>query len=63
MITGGDPDSVIVESEANKIAQSAAKALKESSRYCQESRGSNQWGQPTWTGTHGTVGLPRYYEM
>lgn len=60
IVNSGDPDYTIVESEANKVAQSAVRALKESRRQCQETRGSIQWGQPTWTGQHGTVGAPRF---
>lgn len=57
LINGGDPDSAIVESEANKIAQSAARAMRDSYRHCNQM--SPQWGQPTWTGLHGTAGAPR----
>lgn len=61
LIEGGDPDSIIVESEANRIAQSAARALRESCRQCQGGGGGGAtWGQPTWTGQHGTVGAPKY---
>ena len=65
LIEGGDPDSIIVESEANRIAQSAARALRESCRQCQGGGGGGggaTWGQPTWTGQHGTVGAPKYTE-
>ena len=56
IINSGDPDFVIVESEANKVARSAAKALKDSRQQCL-SRGL--WGQLTWTGTNGTAGVPK----
>ena len=65
LIEGGDPDSIIVESEANRIAQSAARALRESCRQCQGGGGGGggaTWGQPTWTGQHGTAGAPKYAE-
>jgi DNA excision repair protein ERCC-6 len=63
VISGGDPDALIVESEADKIAQSAAKALKESCRQCHSDSGGSTRGQITWTGAHGTIGAPRFGDV
>ena len=54
MVNGGDPDYVLIESEAEHVAQSAAHALLQSRQQCQN-RG---WGLLTWTGQNGTAGGP-----
>ena len=56
IMNSSDPDYVLVESEAKKVAQSAARALKVSRRRCHELGGG--WGRPTWTGQHGLAGAP-----
>ena len=48
-------DYVVVENEAKKVAQSAARALRESRRRCLGGGGGG-WGQLTWTGQHGSAG-------
>ena len=61
-MNSGDPDFAIVEAEASRVARSAAKALKESRQRCLgggTGGGASTWGQPTWTGIHGTKGAPR----
>ena len=55
----GNPDYVLVESEAKRVAQQASKALSESRQRCIGS-GPASWGLPTWTGEHGTVGRPEH---
>ncbi len=55
IMNSADPDYVLVETEANKVAQSAARAIKASRRQCQS---STRWGRPTWTGTAGVAGAP-----
>lgn len=45
----GQPDYVIVESEADKVAKEASKALKKSRSQCLPATA----GVPTWTGQHG----------
>ena len=60
IMSSDNPDFVLVESEAKKVAESAVKALKMSRRQCQQAGGgARRWGQPTWTGQHGSVGAPR----
>jgi len=54
MVNGGDPDYVLIESEAEQVAQSAAHALLQSRQQCQN-RG---WGLLTWTGQNGITGSP-----
>lgn len=59
IMSSANPDFVLVESEAKKVAESAIKALKTSRRQCQQfGSGVRRWGQPTWTGQHGSVGAP-----
>ena len=53
-MNSADPDYVLVESEANKVAKSAAKALKTSRRHCVQ-MGVGR-GNVTWTGQHGSAG-------
>ncbi|KFM67945.1 DNA excision repair protein ERCC-6, partial [Stegodyphus mimosarum] len=55
IVEASDPDYMIVEGEAEKVAKQAIKALKESRRMC--ARASE--GIPTWTGQHGGV-KPRF---
>ena len=55
----GNPDYMLVESEAKRVAQQASKALSESRQRCIGS-GPASWGLPTWTGEHGTVGRPEH---
>ena len=49
-------DYVVIEAEAKKVAQSAARALRESRRRCLEGGRGRGCGQLTWTGQHGSVG-------
>lgn len=56
IMSSGDPDYVLVESEASKVAKSAAKALKASRHHCLQ-MGAGR-GRPTWTGQHGSAGAP-----
>ena len=55
IMSSADPDYVLVESEAKRVAESAAKAIRDSRRLFVGSR----WGQPTWTGQRGVVGIPK----
>jgi len=55
MVDGGEADYVLMESEAQQVAQSAARVLLQSRLQCQENSG---WGLPTWTGQNGIVGRP-----
>ena len=55
IIDGGDPDYVLVQNEANKIAKSAVKALKDSQR---EVMANQRWRSATWTGQSGVAGAP-----
>ena len=48
-----NPDVVLVESEANRVAQNAVKALKRSRQRCLSATS----GVPTWTGVSGSSGL------
>ena len=60
IMSSANPDYVLVEGEAQKVAESAVKALKASRRQCQQSGGgARRWGQPTWTGQHGSIGAPK----
>ena len=54
IMSGGSSDYVVVETEAKKVAQSAARALRESRRRCLA--GGGGWGQLTWTGQYGSAG-------
>ena len=55
MVNGGDPDYVLLESEAEHVAQGAARALLQSRLQCNE---DSRWGLPTWTGQNGIAGRP-----
>ena len=60
IMSSGDPDYAIVEAEATRIAKSAARALKDSRQRCLGTGTTTAtWGQPTWTGLHGTMGAPK----
>lgn len=50
-----DPDYMLVEGEAEKVAKDAVKALKYSRRECSSSR----MGIPTWTGRNGALNSPK----
>ncbi|XP_053165125.1 DNA excision repair protein ERCC-6 isoform X2 [Hemicordylus capensis] len=54
IMEASSPDYVLVEAEANRVAQDALKALKISRQRCQRATS----GVPTWTGTSGLSGLP-----
>ncbi|XP_060096977.1 DNA excision repair protein ERCC-6 [Heteronotia binoei] len=54
IMEASSPDYVLVEAEANRIAQDALRALKLSRQRCQGAAA----GVPTWTGTSGLSGLP-----
>ncbi|CEI92615.1 hypothetical protein RMCBS344292_06869 [Rhizopus microsporus] len=56
IINSDTHDAMIVEREANLVAQRAAAALKESRRL----RRAMDIGTPTWTGRSGSAGAPRY---
>ena len=49
----GNPDYVLVEKEAERVAKQAAEALRKSREMCRNARR----GVPTWTGNNGTAGL------
>jgi len=55
IMNSSDPDYVLVESEAKKVAQSAARAMKQSRQHCMV---AGRLGRPTWTGQHGVIGAP-----
>ncbi|XP_048195180.1 DNA excision repair protein ERCC-6 [Perognathus longimembris pacificus] len=54
IVDGASPDYVLVEAEANRVAQEALRALKLSRQRC---LGATS-GVPTWTGHRGTSGAP-----
>ena len=64
IMSSASGDYVVIENEAKKVAQSAARALRESRRRCLSSGGrgggggggGGGWGQLTWTGQHGSAG-------
>ena len=49
----GNPDYVLVENEAKRVAKQAADALRKSRALCRNA----QIGVPTWTGNNGSAGL------
>ncbi|XP_042905022.1 DNA excision repair protein ERCC-6 isoform X2 [Parasteatoda tepidariorum] len=55
IVESSDPDYMIVEGEASKVAKEAIKALRESRRLCARA----EEGVPTWTGQHGEM-RPRF---
>ncbi|XP_064406502.1 DNA excision repair protein ERCC-6-like isoform X2 [Halichondria panicea] len=55
IMNSADPDYMLVEAEASKVAKSAVKAMKASRRQCHN---SIRWGRPTWTGSSGVAGAP-----
>lgn len=55
-MNSANPDYVLVESEASKVAKSAARALKDSRRHCRQTGAGR--GRATWTGQHGAAGAP-----
>ncbi|KAM9065069.1 DNA excision repair protein ERCC-6 isoform X2 [Sarcophilus harrisii] len=54
IMEASSPDYVLVEAEANRVAQEALKALKMSRQRCL----SAVSGVPTWTGSNGLSGAP-----
>ncbi|KAL1780813.1 DNA excision repair protein ERCC-6 [Sigmodon hispidus] len=54
IMDGTNPDYVLVEAEANRVAQDALKALKFSRQQCLGAAS----GVPTWTGHRGISGAP-----
>ncbi|XP_054975442.1 DNA excision repair protein ERCC-6 [Sorex araneus] len=54
IMDGASPDYVLVEAEANRVAQDALKALKLSRQRCLGAMS----GVPTWTGHRGSSGAP-----
>lgn len=54
IMDGASPDYVLVEAEANRVAQDALKALRLSRQRCQGAVS----GVPTWTGHRGFSGAP-----
>ncbi|KAL9956256.1 hypothetical protein ACROYT_G037709 [Oculina patagonica] len=53
IMDSSNPDVALAESEANRVAQSAVKALKKSRQRCLRAVS----GVPTWTGVSGSSGL------
>ena len=53
IMESSNPDVALVESEANRVAENAVKALKKSRQLCL----SAVSGVPTWTGASGSSGL------
>ncbi|XP_073245339.1 DNA excision repair protein ERCC-6-like isoform X3 [Porites lutea] len=53
IMESSNPDLALVESEANRVAENAVKALKRSRRQCLGAAS----GVPTWTGSSGSSGL------
>ena len=52
-------DHVLVESDANRVAQEAARALRHSRRQCLAiAAAQGHVGTPTWTGNAGVAGGP-----
>lgn len=52
-------DHVLVESDANRVAQEAARALRQSRRQCLAVAAVHgHVGTPTWTGSAGVAGGP-----
>ncbi|XP_071071987.1 DNA excision repair protein ERCC-6 isoform X2 [Dasypus novemcinctus] len=56
---GANPDYVLVEAEANRVAQDALKALRLSRQRCLGAAS----GVPTWTGHQGISGIPAGVKM
>lgn len=59
-----NPDYALIETEANRVAEHAVKALKRSRQLCL----SANRGVPTWTGVSGSSGLSesaakRYFRL
>lgn len=54
IMDGASPDFVLVEAEANRVAQDALKALRLSRQRCLGALS----GIPTWTGHRGSSGAP-----
>ncbi|XP_070327116.1 DNA excision repair protein ERCC-6 isoform X2 [Odocoileus virginianus] len=54
IMDGASPDYVLVEAEANRVAQDALKALRLSRQQCLGAAS----GVPTWTGHRGLAGAP-----
>ncbi|XP_032347568.1 DNA excision repair protein ERCC-6 isoform X1 [Camelus ferus] len=54
IMDGANPDYVLVEAEANRVAQDALKALRLSRQRCLGAAS----GVPTWTGQRGVAGAP-----
>ncbi|XP_006167482.2 DNA excision repair protein ERCC-6 [Tupaia chinensis] len=54
IMDGASPDYVLVEAEANRVAQDALKALRLSRQRCLGAAS----GVPTWTGHRGVAGAP-----
>ncbi|KAJ8037609.1 DNA excision repair protein ERCC-6 [Holothuria leucospilota] len=52
IMEASNPDYVLIENEASRVAREAARALKESRQTCPNARS----GVPTWTGTFGQGG-------
>ena len=54
IMDGASPDHVLVEAEANRVAQDALRALRLSRQQCLGAAS----GVPTWTGHRGLAGAP-----
>lgn len=55
IMDSADPDYLLVEGEAERVAQEAVKNLKQSQHQCLGA----EYGIPTWTGTRGISGAPK----
>ncbi len=54
IVESGNPDYVLVEKEAERVAKQASEALRKSRALCR----NVSVGVPTWTGSHGSAGIP-----
>ncbi|CAN8008383.1 unnamed protein product, partial [Ixodes pacificus] len=54
IMDSADPDYILVEGEAERVAKEAIRKLRQSRRHC---LGASS-GVPTWTGANGTSGAP-----
>lgn len=52
IVESGNPDYVLVEKEAERVAKQASEALRKSRALCR----TVSVGVPTWTGSHGSAG-------
>lgn len=55
IMMSSNPDYLLVEQEAERVAREAAGALRLSRQRCRQ----DSIGVPTWTGQHGLAGAPQ----